>query len=109
MRAARRPQLRPEFAAEPFTEACIAIAPTTRGVVQLYRDGRLIYAGKALSGIRGELERHYRGEYGECTRAATAFDYQITPDPERALRELLREYMARYGARLPACNEVRIP
>lgn len=103
---ARRPYLAPEFAAEPFTEECIAIAPTAPGVYLLYSSGRLIYVGMALagSGIRQELEKHRRGAHGECTRQATAFHYEITADPERAHREYLRAHMARYGGRLPPCN-----
>jgi len=94
-----------EFAAEPFTEPCIAIAPAARGVYMLYRNGVPIYAGMAPSGIRSELERHRRGEHGACTAGATAFDYDVTSDPERALREYLRTYMALHGGRLPPCNE----
>ena len=97
----------PEFAAELFTDECIAIAPTTPGVYLLYREGRRIYIGLALAGIRAELERHRRGEYGPCTREATAFDYQLSADPERTLRELLRAHMAHNAGRLPQCNQAQ--
>jgi hypothetical protein len=95
------------FAAEPFTEEGIGLAPTSRGIYQLYRDGALLYAGTALSGIRRELERHRRGEYGQCTRAATGFHCEVTADPEAALRDYLRTYMASNGGRFPPCNQAQ--
>jgi hypothetical protein len=104
---ARVPHLSAAFAAEPFTEECIAIAPTARGIYQLYCNDRLIYAGMAPWGIRRELEGHRRGQYGDCTRAATGFLYEVTPDPEEALRAYLRTYMACSGGRLPPCNQAR--
>jgi hypothetical protein len=97
------------FAAEPFTEECVAIAPTSCGIYQLYREGELLYAGAAPSGIRRELESHQRGEYGENTRAASGFLYEITPHPEEALRAYLRTYMACNGGRLPLLNQARTP
>ena len=101
---ALRAYLAPEFAAEPFTDECIAIVPTAPGVYLLYSSGRLIYVGIALSGIRQELERHRRGAHGGGTRHATAFHYELTANPERAYREYLRAHMARYGGQLPPCN-----
>ena len=95
------------LAAEPFTEESIAIVPASRGIYQLYRDGKVIYAGMALSNLRRELESHRRGELGECTREARGFLYEVTADPEEALREYLRTYMVRNGARLPPCNRLR--
>jgi hypothetical protein len=95
------------FAAAPFTEQCIGAAPASRGIYQLYRDGTLLYAGAALSGIRRELVRHLCGEYGRCTRAATGFLYEVTGDPEAALRAYLRTYMASNGGRLPPCNQAK--
>jgi hypothetical protein len=110
-RPARRPELRSyftaAFAAEPFVEEGIAAAPSSPGVYLLYRSGRLIYVGMAPAGIREELWRHRSGVYGECTQAATAFDYEVTGYPEQVQREYLRAHMARYGGRLPPCNQSR--
>jgi hypothetical protein len=96
------------FAADPFTAAGVAMAPTQPGVYLLYRSGRLIYIGMAASGsgIRAALEAHRRGAYGRCTRSATAFDYELSADPPETLHAYLRAHMARYG-RLPPCNEDR--
>ena len=109
LQPALRAYLAPQFAADPFTEECVAIAPTAPGVYLLYSSGRLIYVGMALSGIRQTLERHRRGAHGECTRHATAFHCEITANPERAQREYLRAHMARYGGRLPPCNAKETP
>lgn len=102
-----RPYLTPTFAADPFTDAAIAMAPAQPGVYMLYRSGRLIYIGMAVrgSGIRAELEAHQRGAYGECTQRASAFDYEVSANPLAAQRAYLRAHMARYGGRLPPCNE----
>lgn len=97
-------QITPEFAADPFTDECIAIAPNASGVYLLYRNGGLIYVGLAPGSIRRELEAHRRGEYGACTQAATAFDYEVTSDPAALQRKYLRNHVARDGGRLPPCN-----
>jgi hypothetical protein len=101
----RRPQ-----AAEPFTEARVRRAPAGRGIYQLYRDGELMYAGTAVSGIRAELERHRRGEYGALTRGASSFCCQLASDPEDALREYLRscsakQYAAEKGIAPRQCSD----
>lgn len=94
------------LAAEPFTEESIALVPASRGIYKLYREGEVIYAGIALSNLRRELESHRRGQLGECTREASGFLYEVTADPEEALREYLRTYMVRNGPRLPPCNRL---
>lgn len=106
-----RPYLTPTFRAEPLTDAAIAVAPTLPGIYMLYRSGRLIYVGMAVSGsgIRAELEAHHRGAYGECTQHATVFDYELSDRPAEALRECLRKHGARYGGRLPPCNQAAQP
>jgi hypothetical protein len=95
------------FAADPFTQDCIAAVPASGGIYRLYREGKVIYAGMASANLRRELESHRRGDRGECTRAASGFLYDLTSDPEGALRDYLVMYMAHHGARLPRCNELR--
>lgn len=106
-RAALRTYLTTALAAEPFTDEAVASAPTAPGVYLLYRSGRLIYVGVAVngSGIREALQSHRHGAHGACTQAATAFDFEITARPAEAHRAYLREHMARYGGRLPPCNQ----
>jgi hypothetical protein len=109
--AADAPGLRPfldeTFAAWPFTDAAVEIAPASPGVYLLYRSGRLVYIGVAVSGsgVRQELESHLRGAYGGCTQGASAFLYELTADPIGLHRQYLRAHRAQYGGRLPACNE----
>jgi hypothetical protein len=91
---------------EPFTGEAIAVVPSVRGIYRLYRDGEVIYAGIALANLRRELENHRCGKFGECTRTASAFLYDVTSDPEGALRAYLRTYMALNRGRLPPCNRL---
>jgi hypothetical protein len=87
-------------------EASVAGAPAAPGVYFLYRRERLLYVGIAVhgTGIRQELEKHIKGEYGARTRAATAFEYEETRDPVLASREHLLAHMAQNRGRLPPCN-----
>jgi hypothetical protein len=91
----------------PFTAPAIDLSPTEPGVYLLYCDGRLIYIGVAVNGasIREELARHFRGARGDCTRAASAFTYELTPDPRARHRLYLSMYRERWGGRLPPGNE----
>jgi hypothetical protein len=96
-----------------FSEATVACAPASSGVYFLYRGERLIYIGIAVhgTGIRQELEKHLAGRHGPRTRAATAFEYELTRDPVVASREYLLAHMAHNRGRLPLCNrtDVLIP
>ena len=110
--SAAQPQLRPvideQSVAWPFSEAAVDVSPAASGVYLLYKDGRLIYIGVAVSGsdIRQELASHLSGAHGECTRGATAFLYETGADPLRLYRTYLGAHRERYGGRLPPCNEV---
>jgi hypothetical protein len=91
----------------PFREPDIAAAPATPGVYFLSRGYRVIFIGVATDGttIREQLLRHLRGEAGPCTRAASEFEYDSSPNP----RALYEYYLENYGSRtrglLPECNE----
>lgn len=91
----------------PFSEPAIDVCPAAPGVYFLYRDGRLVYIGLAVNGagIREALESHRRGAYGECTRAATSFIYQITDNPRALYLRCLEAHRERYGGRLPSCQQ----
>jgi hypothetical protein len=90
----------------PFAEAAIGVSPAAPGVYFLYRDGRLVYIGLALQdcGIRQALANHHRGAYGECTRAATSFTYELADDPRSVFYRCLDAHRERYGGRLPSCQ-----
>lgn len=91
----------------PFTEAAVDLSPAGPGVFFLYSMGRLIYIGVAVngSGMREELASHLRGAHGLCTREATAFICEPELQPLALHRTYLEAHRARYGGRLPACNE----
>jgi len=102
-----RPFLDETVSAWPFSAVGIELSPACAGVYLLYCTGRLNYIGLAVDGrgIRQELERHRRGDYGSCTQGASAFLYHVDPDPIALHRRFLRAHRERYGGRLPACNE----
>ena len=108
--AAGNPELRPvvnELAsAWLFAGPAIDVSPTEPGVYLLYRDGRLIYIGVAVNGasIRQELARHLGGARGDCTREATAFAYELTPDPRARYRRYLSMHRERHGGRRALAN-----
>ena len=60
----------------------IATAPALQGAYRLWARGRLLHIGhtSALQTLRGELRRHFRGDYGPRTQAASHFDYLIADD-----------------------------
>jgi hypothetical protein len=91
-----------------FDEASVSAAPAAPGVYFLYGGERLLYVGIAVhgTGIRQELEKHRRGDHGPRTRAATAFEYELTRDPVVASREYLLAHMAQNRGRLPPCNRL---
>lgn len=104
-----RPLIDEVACAWPFTDAAIDISPTAPGVYRLYRNGRLIYIGLAVNGagIRRELESHRQGACGCCTQGATAFLFEIAAHPLATYRRYLDMHRARYGGRLPRCNELK--
>lgn len=95
------------FTAWPFTDAGVETSPASPGVYLLYKSGRLVYIGLAVNGagIRAELESHRRGAHGRCTQAATEFLFELAADPLALHRRYLGSHRARYGGRLPPCNE----
>jgi hypothetical protein len=95
------------FTAWPFTDAAVEISPAAPGVYLLYQSGRLVYIGLAVNGagIRAELESHRRGAHGSCTQRASAFHFELCAEPVRLHRRYLHAHRARYGGRLPPCNE----
>lgn len=110
-RSADAPVLRPVIdeatVAWPFTEAAVDLMPAGPGVFFLYASGRLIYIGVALNGvgIREELASHLRGAHGVRTRDATAFVCEASSQPLKLQRAYLEAHRARYGGRVPPCNE----
>ena len=91
-----------------FTWANVNNAPERHGVYALYRNGRLVYCGRAAGAgvtIRSRLQSHKRGDEGPCTANATRYRREVTESPVSRERELLQEFVQQYG-RLPECNDV---
>lgn len=89
-----------------FTETNVERAPVSRGVYFLSRANRVIFIGVASDGtsIREELLRHLRGERGPCTRAASEFEYDSSPNPRALYYFYLESYLGRTGGLPPECN-----
>lgn len=91
----------------PLDARNVAGSPVSPGVYLLYRDDRLIYIGLAAAGatIRDRLQHHLRGGGGLCTRSATEFDCEASPDPVALYRRYVAAYLATGAGRMPDCNE----
>jgi hypothetical protein len=90
-----------------FNRANVESAPVSPGVYFLSRKHRVIFIGVAQGGttIREELLRHLRGERGACTRAASEFEYDSSPNPRALYYFYLENYSVRTGGLLPECND----
>ena len=76
--------------------AAIAAAPALHGAYRLWLAGRLLHIGltSGAQTLRGELRRHWRGEYGPRTQAASHFDYLIAEDAAHAHELYLAFYLS---------------
>ena len=80
----------------PLDEAGIALAPASHGAYCLLHAGRVVFVG-ATSGtrtLRGELRRHWRGDFGPRTQGASHFECAVAPGPA----DVHALYLALYGA-----------
>lgn len=87
-----------------FIATIMEVAPDSAGVYALWKNGEIIYYGRAEASIRGCLAEHMRGDRGSCTRAATHYSWELCDRPAPRESELLSEYWSVY-ARFPPCNE----
>jgi excinuclease UvrABC nuclease subunit len=91
----------------PFTELMIRVAPNKPGVYTLFKDRKIVFIGCAEghdTTIRTYLKDHLTGKNGKCTRRATEYSYEITPESTTRAEELLESYKRQFG-KLPECNE----
>ena len=74
----------------------IAAAPAAQGAYRLWAGSRLLHIGhtSALQTLRGELRRHWRGDYGPRTQAASHFDYLVAADAAHAHELYLSLYIS---------------
>jgi hypothetical protein len=90
-----------------FTQENIDRSPAEHGVYALYDGDTTIYFGRAAGAgvtIRVRLQAHKRGDEGRCTQSATHYRREVTEAAVSREKELLQEYLDKYG-RLPRCNE----
>jgi hypothetical protein len=94
----------------PFNRQNVLGITTEEGVYELYQGHETIFLGSSdddTMGIRGMLERHLHGEFGECSASADDFRFEVNSRPERRLEELLEEYEKEHGV-LPRCNQALV-
>jgi hypothetical protein len=78
----------------PFTSSLISRAPETSGVFALWQSGGIVYYGTASSGsatIRQALDGQFRAR-SLSERRVSGCSWEVAPDPQARLRELMREY-----------------
>ena len=93
-----------------FTDKNISLAPQEHGVYSLFKNGEVIYYGRAAGRgvtIASRLVSHKSGNEGPCTAAADTYAREVSTSPEKRERQLLQAHLDRYG-RLPKCND-RMP
>ena len=93
-----------------FTDKNIGLAPKEHGVYALYKNGEVIYYGRAAGRgvtIASRLTDHKSGREGPCTASADTYAREVTTSPVTRERQLLQAHLDRYG-HLPACNN-RMP
>ena len=88
-----------------FTKKNIDRSPTDQGVYSLYNEDKVIYIGRAegKNGVRECLQRHKRGDEGDCTKDATHYRRHICLNIDTMEKVYLQEYMRLNGV-LPPCN-----
>jgi hypothetical protein len=89
----------------PFARAMIEYAPETHGVYGLFEGEGIIYIGKAVNGmtIKTSLLLHQDGSFGDCTRKATAYTWEIISWPSARETELLAAFFKAHHAD-PRCQ-----
>lgn len=87
-----------------FTADNVNGSPEVPGVYALFRDGALIYYGRASASIRARLQSHFRGDEGPCTKSATQYRREPCTNPVSRESALLQEFVNANGV-LPRCNE----
>lgn len=89
-------------------ESMVRYAPEAPGVYALWKEGQVIYYGRASSGegatIKSCLIEHISGMRGASTRGATHYSWEITRVPAAREVELLSEFWSSFR-RFPVGNQ----
>jgi hypothetical protein len=89
-------------------ETMVKYAPDSPGVYALWRDGQVIYYGRAAgegATIKACLIEHIAGHRGPTTRGATHYSWEITRTSAAREVELLSEFWTSFR-RFPIGNQV---
>ncbi|HET7670112.1 MAG TPA: hypothetical protein VFK84_06875 [Burkholderiales bacterium] len=83
-----------------FEAGQIAMVPQAPGAYRLWARGRVLFVGVACGArsLRTELNRHWRGDFGPSTQAASHFDWVVAQTAAHA-HELYRSLYASSGLR----------
>lgn len=83
-----------------FGEASIAALPQAPGAYRLLNAGRVVFVGLASGArsLRSELNRHWRGDFGPLTQAASHFECLVAHTTAHA-HELYRNLYSSSGLR----------
>lgn len=75
--------------------AGIADAPSSQGAYRLWLAGRVLFVGvtTGMQTLRSELKRHWRGDFGPRTQAATHFDCLVGDSPAQVQERYVELYL----------------
>jgi hypothetical protein len=89
----------------PFSRVVIEHAPDDPGVIILWDASEVIYVGRTREEtIKAALLRHLDGVFGDCTKRATHYSWEITIWPAAREAELLKEF-ASTSTGHPRCQQ----
>ena len=85
---------------KPFTDLMIRVMPSRPGVYALWDHQGVIYIGTAENngGLRGALDKLWRGEHEPAVRGVSDFQIQVCTSPGRIRDELLDRYRRLHGS-----------
>jgi hypothetical protein len=88
-----------------FNQTNVEHAPDDPGVFLLWAGDEVIYIGQVRTGtIKRALLRHLEGAFGDCTKNASHYSWEITLWPAAREARLLDEFAKKYQ-RGPRCQQ----
>jgi hypothetical protein len=91
-----------------FDAAGIALVPAAPGAYRLWGAGGVLFVGvtRGVQTLRSELRRHWRGDFGPSTQAASHFDCLVGDTPAEIHQLYLSLYLSS-GLRDAGARRVR--
>jgi len=83
----------------PFLDYVVNAAPNDAGLYALWSSDEMLCVAIAgqPGGIRGQLQRHWRGELGLITQNSDHFSWELSLEQEKRLQEVLAHFQKTYG------------